>query len=86
MVKMTLIEHMISGIIPCLEEEIKSMWMRETRIRLSMQMEIVAYKDECKWLLKCYHSIVSNCPEKYCPPMPLPIIPDYTKNLRGDGK
>ena len=46
-----------------------------------MQMKLEACKNECKWWLRCNHCIVNNCPEGYCPPMHLPIPPDYAKNL-----
>ena len=55
--------------------------MREIRIRLFIQIEVEAYKDECKWLLRCDHCIVNNCPEEYCPTMPLPVPPNHAKNL-----
>ena len=55
--------------------------MHETRIRLFMPMELVAYRDECKWLLRCHRCIVKNCPEEYCPTIPLPIPDDYVRNL-----
>ena len=59
------------------------MWIRETRSRLSMEMELEAYRDECKWLLRCHHYIVNNCLEEYCLPKPLPILPYYAKILTG---
>ena len=44
-------------------------------------MEVEACKDECKWPLGCNYRIVNNCPEEYCPSMPLHIAPDYAKSL-----
>ena len=29
--------------------------MRDTRIRLFMQMELMVYIDELDWLIRCYH-------------------------------
>ena len=55
--------------------------MRESRIRILAQVELEACRDECKWLLRCHHCIVNNLPEKYCPPMPLPISLDYAKHF-----
>ena len=55
--------------------------MREKRRKLFMSMELEACWNENEWLFKCYECIVSNIPEEYCPPMPLPIPPDYAHNL-----
>ena len=66
----------------CSEEERKMSWMRETKIRLFMQMELDACRAEGQWLLSCHYYIVNNCPEECCPPMPLPNPSDYAKNFR----
>ena len=55
--------------------------MREIRIRLFIQMDVEACKDECKWPLRCNYRIVNNCPKDDCPSMPLHIPPDYAKSL-----
>ena len=55
-------------------------WMRETRIRTFMQMELEACWDELDWLIRCHNCAAYNCPEEY-PPRPLPIPPDYIDNL-----
>ena len=57
------------------------MWVRETRIRLSMQMEHEACRDEYRWLLKCHYCVVNIFGEEYCPSIHLPIPLDYAKNL-----
>ena len=62
------------GFDVCSEEERKMVWMRETRIKIFMQMELEACWDE----LDC---TVNNCPEEYYPPKPLPIPSGYAKNL-----
>ena len=36
------------GIYVCSEEERKMVWMREVRIRLFLQMQLEACRDECK--------------------------------------
>ena len=46
-----------------------------------MQIELKLDKDECKRLLRCSHCVVNNYPEEYRPPVFLPILPDYAKNL-----
>ena len=51
--------------------------MRETRIRLFMQMELMTFKDKLDWLIRCCHYAVNNYPEEYCPWMPLPVPPAY---------
>ena len=61
------------------EEEMKVMWMRETRIRIFMQMGLKACRDKLDWLSKCYLCAVNSCQEEYCPPMLLPIASDYAK-------
>ena len=56
--------------------------MREKRTWLFKQMKLEAYRDEYNnWLIICYFCAVNNCPEEYCPPMPLPFPLDYIKNL-----
>ena len=62
------------------EDEGKMVWMRETGIRLFMQMEPRAYRDEFDWLLRCHKCAVNNCSEEYRPPMPLPLLSDDAKN------
>ena len=69
------------GIDACSEEERKMMWMHKTTIKIFIQMELEACRDECKLLLRCHHCIINICPEESCPPMPLSIPPDYAKNL-----
>ena len=80
MVKMTSIEHRVSGIILCSEER-KLMWMHETRIRLFTQMALEACRDKYNSLLRFHHCAVNNCPEEYCPHRLLPIPRHYVKNL-----
>ena len=65
----------------CSEEEKEVSWIRETRIRISMQMGFKAYRDELDWLARCYLCAVNIYPEEDCPPMPLPVAPGYAKNL-----
>ena len=69
------------GIGVYIKEEHKMVCMPKPMIRLFMQGELEACRDECKRLLRCHHCIVNSFPEECCPPMPLPISPDYAKNL-----
>ena len=57
-------------------------WMRETRIRTFMQMELEACLDEVDWLRRCHNYAVHNCPEEKYLPRPLPIPPDCIENLQ----
>ena len=68
------------------EEKMKLAWMRDPRIRLIMQMELMACGEESDWLIRCYHCADYNCSEEYCPPIPLPILPVYHEKLRKRGQ
>ena len=57
-------------------------WMRETRIRMFMQLELKACLDEINWMIRCHNCEVFNCPQEEYPPRPLPIPPDYIDSLR----
>ena len=61
-------------------------WMREKRKKLFMCMELEACWNETERLFKCHDCIVNNIPEEYCPPMPLPVPPDYANNLIEEGR
>ena len=64
----------------CAENEMKLTWMRDTRISLFIQIELIMVcRDESDWLIKRYHYAVKDCQEHYCPPMPPPVPPDYYK-------
>ena len=56
-------------------------WMRETRIRIFMQMELKACLDEVDWMRRC-HSADFNCPQEQYPSRQVPIPPDYIDNLQ----
>ena len=66
---------------PCTGEARKRTLMRQKRIWLFMQIELEACGDAYNWLIRCYLRVVNNCPEEYCPRMPLHVPPDYIKNL-----
>ena len=72
----------IPGTDVCSEEEQKRAWMRETRIKTFMQMELEACRDELDWLIRYHNCAAYNCPEEEYPPRPLPIPPDYIENLQ----
>ena len=59
--------------------ERKIMWMRETRIRIFMQMELKACRDELDWLARCYLCAVNNCREEYGPPMYVCMVITYSR-------
>ena len=59
--------------------------MRETRIKIFMQMELEACRNELDWLTKCFLCAANNYPEEYCPPIPLPLLPGYHKKM-GNGR
>ena len=63
------------------KEERKMLWMHETMIRLLMQMELEACRNELDWLIIWYLCAVHKYSEEYCPPMPLPVSPRYQTNL-----
>ena len=57
-------------------------WMRETRIRIFMQMELKACRDELDLLIICDNYAVDNCSEEEYPPRPLPFSSDYIDNAQ----
>ena len=67
------------GVPICSEEQRKLTWMRDTRIRLFMQMELMACRDESNWLIRFYHCAVNNYSEENCSPMPPPVPLDYNE-------
>ena len=66
------------GHVPfCSKEEMQLTWMRDTRIRLFMKMELMSCMNELDWLIRYYHCAVDNYPEAYFSPMPLPVLPKF---------
>ena len=61
----------------CSEEVRKLTRMRKTMVR----MELMTCCDEFGWLIRCFHYAINNYLEEYYPPIPLPVPPDYFKNL-----
>ena len=57
------------------------MWMRETRTRLFIQMELEAQRDELDWLIISYLCAVNDNTLEYCAPMYLPVTPGYHTKL-----
>ena len=55
--------------------------MSEARVKLIMQMEFMACRDEFDIMIRWYHCAVNSYPEKYFPPLPLPLLTDYIKYL-----
>ena len=53
----------------------KPIWMRNTRIRLFMQIELLAWREEPDWLMRYHQCAVNNYPGKNRPPTPLPAPP-----------
>ena len=64
----------------CSEEHTMA-WMRETRIRTFMQLELEACLDEINWI-RCHNCGALLCPQEEYPSKPLPIPPDYIDNLQ----
>ena len=56
-------------------------WMRETRIRIYMQMKLEACLDEIDCMLRCHNCEAFNCPQEEYPPRPLLIPPDYIVDI-----
>ena len=46
-----------------------------------MLVELEKCRNELDWLLICSDRKVNNCPKEDYLPMPLPIPPDYVKNV-----
>ena len=57
-------------------------WIRETRIRIFMQMELGNCRNELVWLKRCHNYASDNYPEKEYPLRSLPIPPDSIENLQ----
>ena len=57
-------------------------WMRETRIRTFMQLELEACLVEINWMIICHNCEALDCPQEEYPARPLPIPPDYIDNLQ----
>ena len=66
------------------EEDRKMARMREKRIKLFMQMELKAFRDELDWLIRCHNCAADNCTEEEYPSRPLSIPPKYIAICRGD--
>ena len=65
----------------CSEQQ-EMAWMRKTRIRTFMQMELEAYLDEIDRMIRYHNCEALNCPQEEYPPRPLPIPPGYIDNLQ----
>ena len=63
------------------EEDTKMAWMRETRTRTFMQMELEAYLDDTDWMIRFHNCEAFNCPQEEYQRRPLAIPPDYIDNL-----
>ena len=57
-------------------------WMRETRIRTFMQLELKACLDEIDWMIRGHMYSANNYSEEEYPSRQLPIPPDYIDNLQ----
>ena len=63
------------------EEYEKMLWMREARIRTSMQLELEACQEEIVWMIRCHNCKALNRPLEEYPARPLPIPPNYFDSL-----
>ena len=66
----------------CCSEEHKMAWVRETRIRTFMQLELKACVAKINWMIRCHNCDALNCPQKEYLSRLLPIPPDYIDNLQ----
>ena len=57
-------------------------WMRETRIRTFMQLELEACLEEINLRFRCHNYEALNHTQEEYPARPLPIPPDYIDNLK----
>ena len=57
-------------------------WMRETRIRTFIQLELKACLDEIDWTIRCHNCAANNCSEEEYRARPLPIPPGYIDILQ----
>ena len=64
------------------EEDAKTVWVREARIRTFMQLELEACLEEINWMITCHNCEVLNYPREEYPARPLPIPPNYIDNLQ----
>ena len=55
--------------------------MRDTRISIFMEMELLVCREELDWLMKCHHYAVNNYPEEYWTSMHLLVPPSYHEIL-----
>ena len=64
------------------EEDAKTTWMRETRIRTFMQLDLESCLDDINRMTRCHNCEALNCPQEEYRTRPLPIAPDYIDNLQ----
>ena len=57
------------------EEDTKMSWIRETRIRTFIQLELKACLDEIDWTKRCHNCTANNCSEEEHPARPIPVPP-----------
>ena len=69
----------------CSEEVIKKTWMREKKIKLFMQLELEACRNELDWMARVHDCLLNSCPEEDFPPMPRPISSTYVTFNKEDG-
>ena len=63
-------------------DDAKKVWMRETKIRMFMQLELEACLEKVNWMIRCHNCEALNCPLEEYPARPLPIPPDYIDNFQ----
>ena len=63
------------------QEERKMTWIRETRIRLFMQMELEVCRNELDWIARIHDCLLNSCSEEDFPLMSLPITSTYVTYL-----
>ena len=66
----------------CSQREKKMTWTHETRIRLFMQMELEACRNELDWMARIHDCLLNSCPKEDFPPKPLPTPSTYITYFR----
>ena len=64
------------------QEDTKMSWMRETRIRTFIQLELKACLNEIDWTIRFHTCAANNCSEEKYPARPSPIPPGYIDILQ----
>ena len=64
------------------EEYVKTVWMRQARIRTFMQLELEACEEEIIGVIRCHNCEGLKRPQEQYPARPLPTRPNYIDNFQ----